>query len=270
MDWVIGLGLPGGLLGAGIGIGLLATPFVQIQCPEGQQGGQAPPTVPSCDQFIDEALVQPEDGRVFDLGTDSLFDLSPQPDPPSSQTRWRIEIDGPEATAGSHEFTGDASFPLSSLGLDPKLPCTYYWSLSAERLDQGANIWSPLCDEPLFRSFRIQEPQKPTATATSTTTITPTVDPTVTPTITPTASIPTATLLQNTNCRRGPGLDYEVFTYLPQGTALSIGFGIFIVLVSVYGWLTLFGVHEISWIFATPVLALCWVIGKLATTLQYR
>ncbi len=49
-----------------------------------------------------------------------------------------------------------------------------------------------------------------------------------------------------------------------------MAFGIFIVSVSVYGWLTLFGVPQVHWIFATPALALCWVIGKLASTLRYR
>ena len=38
-----------------------------------------------------------------------------------------------------------------------------------------------------------------------------------TPTITPTYSTPMLTVLQQTNCREGPGQDYQVlFTYLPQ------------------------------------------------------
>jgi divalent metal cation (Fe/Co/Zn/Cd) transporter len=55
-----------------------------------------------------------------------------------------------------------------------------------------------------------------------------------------------------------------------QTEGIALGFGIFFVLVSIYAWLTLFGLPQVSWIFATPALALCWVIGKLASTLRYR
>jgi hypothetical protein len=55
-----------------------------------------------------------------------------------------------------------------------------------------------------------------------------------------------------------------------QIEGIAMAFGIFIVLVSLYGWLTLFGAPQVHWIFATPALALCWVVGKLASTLRYR
>jgi hypothetical protein len=55
-----------------------------------------------------------------------------------------------------------------------------------------------------------------------------------------------------------------------QTEGIAIGFGIFIVLVSIYGWLTFFGVPQIEWIFATPAMAMCWVVGKLCTMWRYR
>ncbi len=55
-----------------------------------------------------------------------------------------------------------------------------------------------------------------------------------------------------------------------QTEGIAIGFGIFIVLVSIYSWLTLFGVPQVSWIFAAPAMALCWAAGKLFTTLRYQ
>jgi hypothetical protein len=46
-----------------------------------------------------------------------------------------------------------------------------------------------------------------------------------TPTITPTYSTPFLTVLQQTNCRTGPGQDYEVvFTYLPNAKLEIIGY----------------------------------------------
>jgi hypothetical protein len=41
--------------------------------------------------------------------------------------------------------------------------------------------------------------------------------PTITLTATASLSAPTATVLQNANCRRGPGTDYDIVTSLPQG-----------------------------------------------------
>jgi parallel beta-helix repeat protein len=43
-----------------------------------------------------------------------------------------------------------------------------------------------------------------------------------TPTQTPTSSKPAATLLQNANCRRGPGAGYDIVTNLPQGLNVPI------------------------------------------------
>jgi len=45
-----------------------------------------------------------------------------------------------------------------------------------------------------------------------------------TPTITPTFSTPFLTVLEQTNCRTGPGQDYEVvFTYLPKAKLVILG-----------------------------------------------
>jgi hypothetical protein len=55
-----------------------------------------------------------------------------------------------------------------------------------------------------------------------------------------------------------------------QTEGIAIGFGIFITLASIYAWLTLAGAPQVSWIAAPPVLALCWVAGKLLSTMRFR
>jgi parallel beta-helix repeat protein len=210
----IGLGLLGGILGAGIGIGLLAMPFVQIQWPQGRQGGQAPSSVPACSQFIDEALVQPENGKVFTQGTDVLFQLSPQPDPPGMQTRWFLDVTSPDNTTVSKLLSSN-SISLSALGFDPKQTGFYLWKLRGEHSKTGSTTWTPLCTDSVQRMFRIAlpTPVQPTATATVA----------LTTTVTATPSTPTATLLQNAYCMRGPGATgYESLTTLFQGVQVPI------------------------------------------------
>jgi hypothetical protein len=52
---------------------------------------------------------------------------------------------------------------------------------------------------------------------------TPTDQPVfLTTTAAPASSPPTATLLQNANCRIGPGMDYRILVQVPQGTTLPI------------------------------------------------
>jgi len=55
-----------------------------------------------------------------------------------------------------------------------------------------------------------------------------------------------------------------------QTEGLALGFGIFLVILTAYAWLTLFGAPQIDWILAPLVMILCWVVGKLATTARYR
>jgi RNA polymerase sigma-70 factor (ECF subfamily) len=74
----------------------------------------------------------------------------------------------------------------------------------------------------------ITEPSIPTPTFTmtpsATMTLSPTFTPTGTPTITPssTPTIPLATLIQNANCRQGPGKDYAVVTSLLKSQSVEI------------------------------------------------
>lgn len=61
----------------------------------------------------------------------------------------------------------------------------------------------------------------PTKTSTLTT---PSPTPTLTPTITPTYSVPMLTIKENTNCRTGPGQEYEiVFTFFPGASVEILG-----------------------------------------------
>jgi MFS family permease len=55
-----------------------------------------------------------------------------------------------------------------------------------------------------------------------------------------------------------------------QTEGLALGFGIFLVILTGYAWLTLFGAPQIDWIFAPLVMILCWVAGKLATTVRFQ
>jgi uncharacterized protein YraI len=68
--------------------------------------------------------------------------------------------------------------------------------------------------------FRIEAPTPipPTVTPTATATNTPTV----TPTVSPTGGAPTATLLQNAYCRKGPSTDYDILATLFQGLYVPI------------------------------------------------
>jgi parallel beta-helix repeat protein len=209
-------GLLGGLIGAGIAVIFLALPVVHIEWPQGRQGGQAPPSAPACSQFINEALARPEDGKVFILGTDVLFELSPQPDPPGMQTRWFLDVTGPDNTTVSKMLSSN-SISLSALGFDPKRTGVYFWTLRGERSKAGSNTWTPLCTDSVQRMFRIAAPTPAPPTATAT------VAPTPTPTVTQTPAIPTATLLQNAYCMRGPGATgYESLTTLFQGVQVPI------------------------------------------------
>jgi CSLREA domain-containing protein len=215
----IGLVFLGGLFGAGIAIGILALPIVHVERRQEQPGGQAPSTSPSCGQFIDEALLLPEDGKTFDPGTDVLFELSPQPDPPGMQTRWFLEVTGPNNTIVSKMLSSNA-IRLSELGFDPKQSGIYLWNLNGERSQTGSSNWEPLCQNSVQRIFRIATsvPIRSTATATTTVTFTPTA--TLTPT--ETQSTPTATLRQTANCRRGAGTDYDIVTKLRDGLIVPI------------------------------------------------
>jgi parallel beta-helix repeat protein len=219
----IGLGLLGGLLGAGIGIGLLAMPFVQVQWPQGQGSNQAPSSAPSCGEFLSQNLLQPADGAVFNPGTDVAIELSPQPDPPGMQTRWFLDVTGPGHKTVSKELTS-TSLRLSELGFDPKQTGFYFWTLRGERSQAGSNLWTPLCTDTIQRMFQIAAP--PATPLAETETTAPNANATSTATASPTQTLspsgPTATLRQNANCRRGPGTEYDSVTNLPQGLTAPI------------------------------------------------
>jgi CSLREA domain-containing protein len=213
----IGLVFLGGLVGAGIAIAILALPSVHVEQPEERQDS-LPPAEPACGQFLDETLLQPAEGSVFEPGTDVLFELSPQPDPPGMQTRWFLEVTGPGQDTVSKELTSN-SIRLSELAFDPQQTGFYLWTLKGEQSQTGSNLWTPLCQDIVRRMFHIAAPS---GRAAANPTGSPTAEATTTPTVTPTLSAPSATLLQNANCRRGPGTDFEVVTNLSQGSNVPI------------------------------------------------
>jgi hypothetical protein len=205
-------GLLGGILGAGFAVGLLSLPVVRIQWPSSGQ-------TPSCGQFLNANLLQPANGEVFESGTDVLFELSPQPDPPGMQTRWFLEVTGPSQVTVSKELTS-GSINLSVLGFDPQQAGIYFWSLRGERAPVGSGQWTPLCQDNIQRMFRIAASRQEPNIASPT--FTPTVAAMATPTQSPSPSTPTATLRQAANCRRGPGTEYDTVTSLPQGLTAPI------------------------------------------------
>jgi len=227
---LIDLGLLGGLLGAGIGIGLLALPFVHIQWPQGRQGGQAMSSAPSCSKFIDEALIQPENGKVFTSSTDVIIELSPQPDPPGMQTRWFLDVTGPDHTTLSKMLSSN-SISLSVLGFDLKQTGVYFWQIRGDRAKTGSNIWAPLCTDSVQRMFQIQASTASLPTEDINSDVWQAFEKEETEFLSlqselqgdePLQNTPTATLLQNAYCLRGPGEGYDNLTILSQGVQVPI------------------------------------------------
>jgi CSLREA domain-containing protein len=208
-------GLLGGMIGAGVAVLMLALPVVHVEFPQDQP---APPSLSACGPFIEESLLLPEDGKTFDPGTDVLFELSPQPDPPGMQTRWFLEVVGPDQSTVRKGISSN-SILLSELGFDPQQTGLYLWTLEGERSQGGSNIWTPLCRDIVRRMFYIDAPAVQYITTPS---ATPTAESSTTPTVTPTLSAPTATLLQNANCRRGPHPDSDSVATLTQGSNVPI------------------------------------------------
>ena len=208
--------LLGGLLGLAVGgaaLGIIA--LIQGNA----QARLTEEPIPPCGDFLNENLTSPPSGAVFELGTDVVIELSPQPDPPGSQSQWRFEVT--KLQAGARELTRETpSLHLSELGFDPRVPGEYFWQVIGERRQQGAEAWVVFCQDPGTRLFSILRPT-PTETAqppTPTSTATPT--PTVTPT--PTLAPPVAVALQNAFCRFGPGQIYEAAAILNQGQSAPI------------------------------------------------
>jgi hypothetical protein len=55
-----------------------------------------------------------------------------------------------------------------------------------------------------------------------------------------------------------------------QLEGIAIGFGIFFVIATMYGFLGLAGVPQAGWLFASLGMSLCWVVGKFWTLWRYR
>ncbi|OGO10518.1 MAG: hypothetical protein A2Y93_13555 [Chloroflexi bacterium RBG_13_68_17] len=181
------------------------------------QTRQTEEPLPPCSDFLNENLSLPPFSAVFEPGTDVLIELSPQPDPPGSQTRWRVEVTGWQA--GSRELTrATPSVRLSEFGFDPQIPGEYFWQVTGERLDQDGQTWEVFCEDFGPRQFSIQRPT-PTATAQL-----PTSTPTPTPTATPTPTLATPMVIAHENafCRYGPSQVYEAAAMLNQGQSAPI------------------------------------------------
>jgi CSLREA domain-containing protein len=220
--WLGGVagGGAGGLVGVAIAVVLVRLPFMQIvsrQAPG--EGGTPVAPLPPCAQFINSSQLRPEDGAAFDLGTDVLFELSPQPDPPGIQTRWTLHLSGPSGLEVA-ELLSSPSASLSSVGVDDPAPGAYLWRLSAERLDTATGAWNPFCADLADRAFLLLQPT-PMPTL-ETPVPEPTEIPTPTYTPTPTSAPPMATFLTNANCRRDQGTVYDVVTSIRQGQTVPI------------------------------------------------
>jgi hypothetical protein len=107
-------------------------------------------------------------------------------------------------------FTSDDEFPYEECAV-------YYWRVQVNLPgtdDDGPwsasrSMWTDIRRECLWPPIPGPSPHlEATATAT--------------PGTTPAASSPTATLLQHANCRRGPSVEYDIVTNLPQGLTAPI------------------------------------------------
>ncbi len=218
--WKIPLTAMGGLLGAGVGVLVLVLPFVRVNSPRNPAGANAEyAPLPPCSQYLDLSHTGPPDGEIFDVGTDVRIEVSPESSVSGEQTRWKLMVNGPSGISAAKEFTGDLSIRLSELGLDAPSSGSYIWKVAAEQMDPAAKKWMPICRDLGGRVFHLNWRRSvgtPTPTATAPrkpeTGITPEPEPT----------LPTATLLQNAYCLRGPGTAYDSLAVLLQGVRVEI------------------------------------------------
>ncbi|MBN2554643.1 MAG: right-handed parallel beta-helix repeat-containing protein [Anaerolineales bacterium] len=209
-----GLVLTGGITGVGLVFVLMKIPVIRVDWPAETEGSN-PEVVPPCARFVDMSALAPADGAVFDIGTDVLVELSPQPDPPGSQRRWTLTLTGPgEEQAVLTEMPVRAV--LSDIGFNPDEAGLYFWRISAEEMVTGSNLWEPLCRDQAARLFSIQEAEQAPVGETET------AEPTATPTPMPTLSPATAVALQNAHCRSGPSTQFEPAAILAQGAAVPV------------------------------------------------
>jgi CSLREA domain-containing protein len=189
-------GAAGGLVGVVIVVVLAFLPSVQIVAPHIPHGGGSPVApAPPCAQFINSTQLRPEDGAAFELGTDVLFELSPQPDPPGVQTRWTLQLSGPAGLEVTRLLSAPSA-SLSSVGVDDPAAGAYQWRLSAERLNDEGGDWNPFCADLTDRTFFLLQPTAPAS--------------------------PVALVNQEAACRLGPSQDYPVLGYLTVGTQLDV------------------------------------------------
>jgi hypothetical protein len=208
--------LMGGLVGFAAGgamVGILALILGKAPVRAGEV------SFPPCSDFLNENLTRPASGAAFELGADVVIELSPQPDPPGSQTQWRIEVsdfrsDWREATRAI------PSLRLSELGFNPQIQGEYFWRAVGERLAPDGQTWEVFCRDAGPREFSILQPAPTETVQLPTSTPTPTETQMPTPTLPPPA--PLATFLQNANCREGPALVYDIVTSLYQGQTADV------------------------------------------------
>jgi CSLREA domain-containing protein len=236
----------GGLLGGGLGVFVLVMPFVRVNPPR-NPSSQPPETVSwtPCSKYLDVGRMAPADGSVFDIGTDVRIEVYTVPLEPDVQTRWRLEVTGPEGVTAEKEFTGEFGILLSELGFDSSVPGTYTWKVTGEWLDPKMQQWNPLCQDRAGRVFRLRHGQ---AGGVGTQMPPGQTGPTGGNTPMPDSSSPIATLKNDANCRKGPGTDYGVVTLLPQGATYPID-----------------GRNDVGdwwWVRLPGQLGHCWVAGQ--------
>ncbi len=217
--------LPGGLLAGALVGGLLflagnALPgFTLSFSPEETIPYQA--ELPTCDEYLDLALLTPADGAVVDPTQDVLLGWMPVGDLPDG-LRWVVGAESLMQGYGE-QTTEESALPLSAFALSAQPGDTVIWSVRGERdTGQGAGAL-PFCsagDHWTFKvaSLPVKEPV-PVETEETVPTTTPTPEA-----VPPAACAPLVTALMNITCRKGPDSAYEELGYLLQGeTAVPEG-----------------------------------------------
>lgn len=215
LTWKAGAwALAGGITGAVLVFVLLKIPVMRVDW-SGETQPSSPVVIPPCTQYMDISRLSPAAGAVFEVGTDVLVELSPQPDPPGFQRRWTLTLTGP-----GEERVVLTDMPvrsrLSDVGFDPQQAGLFFWDISAEQLATDSNIWEPLCRDQATRLFSIEEGESAQDEETEAAEPTPAVTPTAT------LSPATAVAVQNAHCRFGPSTQFEPTAILEQGDAAPV------------------------------------------------
>jgi CSLREA domain-containing protein len=177
--------------------------------------------VPTCDSYLDPAVLSPQDGAVLEAAGDVVLMWTPTGDLPVGTLRWLVEL-VETGVDGAIQTTQQNSVPASAFGMTPGAGSNYEWSLLGQRLLQDGETWLPFCASEIPWTFSIAELVAEEAEEEDGQEPPPAETPM--PTEEAGCTSPQITALMNLTCRKGPDKAYEEMGYLLQGeTAIPEG-----------------------------------------------